>query len=247
MPRLVTALAVLAGLMLASLPARAAEMLVVIDAAQAGEDLQPGHLVGLDDAISLPAGARLSLLNQQGRLVLLKGPFDGPLSKAVQPSGDGGDPGVMQKIGDLMQGSDSIVSVGAARAVVPKGFAEVPNATLVSVMADGQRCLISRDPQLWRKDARAAVRLTLSGPGGKKKTLDWPAGKDRIALPRAFMADQSIVIADIAKNEVTLSLNLLPADRRNLAQILAWLGERRCIGQAAALMKDLREEARRAE
>ena len=247
MPRLMPALAVVAGLMLAILPARAAEMLVVIDATHAGADLQPGRMVGLDDAISLPAGARLSLLNQAGRLVLVKGPFDGPLSLAVPPSDDAGDPGVMQKIGDLMKGEDSVVAFGAARAVASQTPVAVPDATLISVMADGQRCLVSREPQLWRSDAKAATRLTLRAPGGRTQTLDWPAGKDRIALPPAFIADSSIVIADMGASEVTMTFNVLPADKRNLAQILAWLGERRCLGQAVALLKTLRQEARRAE
>ncbi len=247
MPRLMPALALIASLMFASLPASAAELLVVIDAQQAGAGLQPGQTVGLDDAISLPAGARLSLLNQAGRLVLVKGPFDGPLAQAVAASSDAGDPGVMHKIGDLMKGEDSIVSFGAARAVSGQKLVEVPNATFISVMADGQRCLISRGPQLWRSDATGAARLALKGPGGSKQTLDWPAGKDRIALPSAFIADSSIVIADMGAGEVTMTFNVLPADKRNLAQILAWLGERRCLGQATALLKALRQEALRAE
>lgn len=247
MPRLMTALALIVGFLLAGPAARAAELLVVIDATNAGADLQPGQMVGLEDAISLPAGARLSLLNRQGRMVLVKGPFDAPLSQAVQAAGDAADPGVMQKIGDLMKGDDSIVSFGAARAIATREHVIPPSATLISVMADGQRCLISRKPQLWRSDAKATARLTLTGPGGRKETLQWPAGADRIALPPAFIADRSIVTADMGSSEVTITLNLLPADKRNLAQILAWLGERHCLGQAAALVKDLRAEARRVE
>lgn len=247
MARLMPALALIASLVLASPAARAGELLVVIYAANAGADMQPGNMVKLDDAISLPAGARLSLLNQQGRLVLVKGPFDGPLSQAIPPSGDAGDPGIMQKIEDLMKGEDSIVYFGAARTITSRQRVIPPDATLISLMTDGQRCVISRKPQLWRNDAAPSTSLTLAGPGGRQETFRWPADKDRIALPAAFIADHSILIADIGKREVTVTLNLLPPDKRNLAEILAWLGERRCLGQAAALMKTLREEARRAE
>ena len=247
MPRLMLVLVMLACLAGLAPSVRAGEVLVVIDAAGTGTELQPGSTVSLDDSISLPAGARLSLLNQEGRLVLVKGPFDGELSSAVAASRTKpGDDGVMEKIAGLMEGKDSVVAFGASRALGTAPTAPVPHPTFISVMVPGPRCIVAAAPQMWRKDATSAESLVLTGPGGKSVTLDWPAGKDRIAMPAAFMVDHAKLEVSLAGKQVSLTLNLPPSNVRNVAEILAWLGERHCNGQAAALLKILRQEARAA-
>ena len=248
MPRLMLVLAMLACLTGLAPGARAGEVLVVIDATGTGTDLQPGTTVNLDDFVSLPAGARISLLNQEGRLVLVKGPFDGSLSSVVTATKTkAGNDDVMEKIAGLMEGKDSVVAFGASRALGTAPTAPVPHPALISVMAPGPRCVVATAPQLWRKDATSDESLTLTGPDGKSVTLAWPAGKDRIAMPAAFMVDNTELEATLAGKQVTLTLNLPPSNVRNVSQILAWLGERHCNGQAAALLKILRQEARAAQ
>ncbi len=248
MPRLIFVLAMLACLTAVAPGARASEVLVVIDAAGTGTDLQPGTTVKLDDAVSLPAGARLSLLNQEGRLVLVKGPFDGALSSVIAAAkAKASDAGVMEKIAGLMEGKDSVVAFGASRALGTAPTAPVPHPALISVVASGPRCIVATSPQLWRSDASAAASLTLTGPDGKTVNLDWPAGKDRIAMPAALMIDHASVKATLDGNEVNLNLNMPPPSVRNISEILAWLAERQCNGQAAALLKILRQEARAAQ
>ena len=243
--------AALAALMLTAPPLAAAQVLVVIDAAEAGEALAPGKLLQSSDVITLPEGARLSLLNQQGELVLIKGPFSGAIAGAIaDAAADAGAEGatVMEQIAGLIDGEDSLVSFGAARAVVEPGITdEVPHPTLISVMAPGPRCVIASDPQLWRSDATAAANLTLKDAAGKAHTLAWAAGADRIALPLDLMADGSAIETDLDGRAVRIDLNVRPDSVRNLSQILAWLAERGCKGQAAALLLALREEARAAQ
>jgi hypothetical protein len=242
--------AALCLLVLGAPPLLAAQVLVVIDATEAGEALTPGKLLQASDTITLPEGARLSLLNQQGELVLIKGPFSGAISGAIAATAEGGaeEASVMEKIAGLIDGKDSLVSFGAARAVVEPGIAdEVPHPTLLSVMSPGPRCVIASDPQLWRSDAAPALTLTLKGAAGKAHTLSWAAGADRIALPLDLMSDGAAIDVDVAGRAVRIDLAVRPDAVRNLAQLLAWMAERGCKGQAAALLLALREEAKAAQ
>ena len=70
--------------------------------------------------------------------------------------------------------------VGAVRSagIVPHG----PTIWHVDVTQSGTMCLAGSPVMLWRPDATAPVRLTVSGPGGAR-TVDWAAGQTSAAWP----------------------------------------------------------------
>jgi hypothetical protein len=124
---------------------------------------------------SLPDNARLTLRAGESVMVLASGgtrTFRGPGTFAA--NGAAGGP-------VLADANGRRARVGAVRnaGVVPRG----PTLWHVDVTQGGTFCLASpRDVMLWRPDASAPVRFTISGPGGTR-TLNWAANEPTMAWP----------------------------------------------------------------
>ncbi|MEA3013767.1 MAG: hypothetical protein QOD42_2312 [Sphingomonadales bacterium] len=73
--------------------------------------------------------------------------------------------------------------IGAVRSagIVPRG----PTIWHVDVTQSGNFCLAgSSNVMLWRPDASAPTRLTIAGPAGAPRVVQWPAGQPTRAWPR---------------------------------------------------------------
>jgi hypothetical protein len=73
--------------------------------------------------------------------------------------------------------------IGAVRSagIVPRG----PTIWHVDVTQSGNFCLAgASNVMLWRPDASAQTRLTIAGPAGAPRVVQWPAGQPTRAWPR---------------------------------------------------------------
>ena len=241
--KILVRIAVVAGLAGVPGAALAAQVLVVIDAKGAGDAFKPGTQLNADATVTLKAGAKLSLLSESGRMVVLTGPYEGKADKAAKPaSGDAG-PSVMAKISKLVAGQSKTIATGASRALTEDGPVP-PHPAFLSVMAAGERCALSGSPALWRADKSKEQTLTLTLGAGQSTTLKWAAGKDRILLPKLFIADGANITADLDGVAFVLHMNLRPAKVRKLVPLFGWMAEKNCTSQAAALLNVLRGEAK---
>lgn len=217
--------------------ARAAAEQAVVVASTAPGYVQ-GQLVPDGAAVSVPDGANAMFLFANGRMLRVKGPFDGPLDRMPDASGWGG-------VGSLVGGERFFqTDLGAARAVgspLQKGEEQV--FTLDPGRA-GTQCVKSGGTVLLRKPGDPAlVPATLREEGrGAAATLRWDKGAT-VPWPRELpMADGnsfSVAGAD-GRTRHTLTLRVIPADGQGaeLAMRLAGAG---CAIQAAALLDPVRE------
>ncbi len=224
--------------------ALAAQMLVVIDAENSGDSLKPGTMISADAPVKLAPGARVSLLSESGRLVVLSGPYDGKADNKGLIAGTPDAPSVMAKLSKLIAGQQATVATGAARSLGGQGPGKLlPHPSFISVMTSGEKCVLSNWPELWRSDAKTTQVLTLTNARGLESIVVWPAGKDRVDLPDAYVAAGASVTANLAGRSVELHLNIHPGAARNATETFAWMADQGCNEQATALLAALRRKA----
>ncbi len=108
-------------------------------------------------------------------------------------------------------------------------------------------------PVLRRKKSRMARTLSVKAlPDGAEKSVEWPAGSDRIGWPEGLaLTDGGRYLARVSTRkslagmsgratETTLVVHRLPAGLATDAHRAAWMAENGCIGQARALLAGLR-------
>lgn len=161
--------ALLAALLLSGAASAAANVLVVRSAGPSARSYPPGR--------SLPDNARLVLRAGDTVVVLAGGgtrTFRGPGS--FSPTGGAQGARTADSGGRRAR-------IGAVRSagIVPRG----PTIWHVDVTQSGTFCLTgTSNVMLWRPDASMPARLTIAGPGGAPRTVQWPAGQPTRAWPR---------------------------------------------------------------
>jgi hypothetical protein len=157
-----------AALLLTGAASAAANVLVVRSAGPSARAYPAGR--------SLPDNARI-VLRAGDTVVILAGggtrTFRGPGS--FSPTG-------AQSV-RVADAGGRRARIGAVRSagIVPRG----PTIWHVDVTQSGNFCLAgSSNVMLWRPDASAPTRLTIAGPAGAPRVVQWPAGQPTRAWPR---------------------------------------------------------------
>ncbi len=218
----------------------AAEQAVVVASTAPG--YAQGQLVADGAAVSVPDGANALFLFANGRMLRVKGPFDGPLDRMPDASGWSG-------VGSLVGGERFFqTDLGAARAVgspMQKGEEEV---FIIDPGRAGAQCVKSGGTVLLRKPADPAlVPATLrEESGGTAATLRWDKG-DAVPWPRELaMTDGgafSVAGAD-GRTRHSMTLRVIAADGLGAgqgAELAVRLAGAGCAAQAAALLDPVRD------
>ena len=162
--------AALAALLVAIAAPAAANVLVVRSAGPSAAAYPVGRSLPDNARITLRAGDSLVVLGASGTRS-----FRGPGTFS---------PGAAVQAGPrtLASNDGRRARIGAVRSagIVPRG----PTIWHVDVTQSGTFCLASAsNVMLWRPDASARTTLTISGPGGRPRTVQWAAGQATLAWP----------------------------------------------------------------
>jgi hypothetical protein len=136
-----------------------------------------------------------------------------------------------------MNDGGRVARIGAVRdaGIVPRG----PTLWHVDVTQSGTFCLTSAsNVMLWRPDASAPVRVTVSGPGGNR-TLNWAANEPTAALPGSAVADgatYTFTQPGVAV-PVTITFKLLTSQPRDVQSVATALIANGCQGQLDVLVE----------
>lgn len=186
---------------------------------------------------SLPDNARFTLRAGETVVVLGTGgtrTFRGPGTFAANGRGTGP---VL-----AADASGRRARVGAVRnaGVLPGGL----TIWHVDVMQSGTFCLTSaNNVMLWRPDASAPVRLTISGPGGPR-TLDWAAGAPTAPLPQPVTSGATYTITQPGVAvPVTITFRVLASEPRDVEGVAAALIANGCQGQLDVLVESQPQQA----
>ena len=224
-----------------------AGQLIVI--ASTAPELVPGQVVDGSKVLGVAAGARVTLIAEDGQVTTLKGPFTG------RPRAGPGVPGGAGLMGSLSRlvGGPSAAS-GALAVMRGSRGADPADAWAVQLVRSVNVCVrAGATPVLRRKKSRMAKLLTVKAlPDGAEKSVEWPAGSDRIGWPEGLaLTDGGRYLARVSSRkslagmsgrttETTLIVHLVPGGLPSDAHRAAWMAENGCIGQARALLAGLR-------
>lgn len=218
----------------------AAEQAVVVASTAPG--YAQGQLVADGAAVSVPDGANALFLFANGRMLRVKGPFDGPLDRMPDGSGWSG-------VGSLVGGERFFqTDLGAARAVgspMQKGEEQV---FTIDPGRAGTQCAKSGGTVLLRKPADPAlIPATLREQSrGAAATLRWDKGAT-VPWPRELpMTDGNAFSVSGPDGRVrhSLTLRVIPAEGLGAgqgAELAIRLAGAGCAIQAAALLDPVRD------
>lgn len=219
--------AAIAALLFATATAAAANVLVVRSSGPSAATYKAGR--------SLPDNARITLRQGDTVVLLTSGgtrTFRGPGTFAANASGGSGP--------QLATGSDGRrARVGAVRnaGVLPRG------GTIwdVDVTQSGTFCVVaSRPVMLWRPDASLPVALSIDGPGGADRTVQWAAGQPTLAWPSGTQladgASYSFRMPGVAV-PTQITFRTLSSEPADLDGVAAALIENGCEGQLDLLIE----------
>ncbi len=224
-----------------------AGQLVVIDTT--APELVRGQILDGSKPLGLAAGTRVTLIAEDGQVTTLQGPFSG------RPGAGPGVPGGSSLIGSLSRlvggpsaASGALAVMRGSRGAGPADAWAVNLVRSVNVCARAGGTLILRN-----KKSRSAKILTVKAlPDGAEKSVEWPAGSDRIGWPEGLaLTDGGRYLARIASRkslagisgrtaETTLVVHLVPGGLMTDAHRGAWMADVGCMGQARALLAGLR-------
>ncbi|MQP64594.1 hypothetical protein GE253_04465 [Niveispirillum sp. SYP-B3756] len=221
--------AALAALLL--VPAALAGSLVLVEAR--GVAMAPGTQVPDDKPLTLPDGAQMVLIAEDGSQITLRGPFSGIPAKEAGSQG-----GTVQALADLMGARATDTSaLGAARdAGQPP---PLPEPWLIDAGASGSGCLRpGHTLVLWRAAAQKRQKLTLM-PADRSWTANatWPAGEQRLALPDLPVQEGATFLLELDGNAAAITFHHLPDAVTARKMVGGWLLARGCDRQAHALLK----------
>ncbi|MCB2100349.1 MAG: hypothetical protein KDE22_05730 [Rhodobacterales bacterium] len=237
----VTLLAALFTLAL-GLPAALAQF-VVIESAAPG--IAPGLVVEPGQSLTVPAGASVTLIGQDGTPVTLTGPYQGA---PEAPKGAAGGSKLIATLSHLVgsAGSDA-TALGAMRAAIQTG--NPPSPWAIDVDRSGAQCAMAGSaPKLWMSKAPAkAVTLKIKatggmGSGGGSANVSWAPGATTAAWPDRLALDDGadyLLRVSGGMNAAKVTIRLVPDGLPSDAHKAAWMADQGCESQARALLASL--------
>lgn len=234
--------AMMAGLILLGFvgSAHAADLLIL---KSTQPSLPEGFFIDDADPLSLPAGAELTLVDEAGNKIILKGPYSGVPTARKSGNETGLGSRMLMALAQLIVGpAPSARTMGATRGAPA---ARVDDFWLLNVSASGDHCLRTDIPTtLWRPKADKAEKLSIKRhrsrqwvraewPAGDN-TLDWPGGMD-------LVDDATYLVrlgSGIAVSRVVV--HLVPKDLPSDFHRVAWMTRKGCKRQARAFLSRLK-------
>ena len=208
-----------------------AATLVVVEARGIG--LKPGAILQSDAVLTLKQGQHLTLISETGSTLKIDGPYNKP-PVAVE----GGGVNLNDTLRALVtQREARSGEYGTTRAAV---LAKLPDPWLVDVTHGGNGCMLeNRAPVFWRPAADSASTLAVAPTDRSwKAQAKWPAGDDRLSITTDVpMRGGETYVVTVGGAESAITMVSVPAALTNDAMRTAWMAEKGCEAQAAALLR----------
>lgn len=215
--------------------------LVVIASTGAPEAMKPGTILASSATITLPKGAKLTLISQAGEISHIAGPYKGKPPKAGEDKDSASSTAVaLNTIADAVTGRKAQSdAVGAVRKVaVGRETARVGGIWPLNVDSSGPRCLLAAGNHLWRRDPSRQTEVSLRGSGGRALGIIWKSGDRRLAIPDNILGDGERLAVSVGKSVRRFDVYVLPDDigTRRHGRVLNWLISVGCRRQAHELI-----------
>lgn len=214
-----------------------AGQLVIVESTAPG--LESGGILDTAQRLEIAAGARITVIAEDGTVRTLEGPFSGTLGGGGPASGDRG---VVASLARLIAGKGAQSGTLGVMRGGPR--ADPPDPLVVDIFRSGTHCAAAdKVVRLWRQNTRRAILLEMKTlPYGAKVRADWPVGASSIVWPGDLaLKDGGEYLAKRAKGLTAsrLILRLVPAGLPSQAHRIAWMADAGCARQARDLLAGL--------
>lgn len=220
------------GAALVAAQATAAELVVV---ESRGITLKPGQVVDDAQKITLQRGDELTLVDESGAVIKLRGPYDGAPTAS---SGTGVD--VSNAIAALGTGG-SHTAMGVVRAKVDD--VTLPEPWVVDVTHSGKACVRPGTTVVfWRSPSSGVTKLRIMPVDRTwRAETEWPAGASELAAPSMFpITDRQTYLFDLGGQTSTVTLVHVPASLGTDRMRAAWMLQKNCLNQTKALIATMK-------
>ena len=223
-------------LVVISAPAAADDFLVIKSTVPA---LRLGTVVTSGQALKLSAGAQVSLINEAGKVVKLKGPYTGILAGNNSAGKKGKSLTVLASlVRATVRDSNSVAAIRAGSGLSP------PNPYWIDVTQSATACLPAGEkPTLWRAKSSFSSEMTFrAANSGQSFDLSWSSGDKNLPWPteEKVQANTNYVISQFGVTGTkTLKINFLPGGLHSPVQQAALMSEMGCQPQALRLLAQL--------
>ena len=236
---------------------------LVVFAAQ-GVNLKPGDTVDGTKPFTLEAGQSATLISDSGKMLKLRGPYSAvPLSEtgrqgatvtdalaalASAPRTTSATLGASRDAAGTVhlapgggpEGPAAARSKGGSIGGILSGDDGVPEPWVISVAGSGHRCAREGSELIfWRtdKNPEQEIKVGIASESWRARTR-WPGGYAKLAAPDTMpRLDGSVFTVDVGSASTTLTLHIMPQSVTAAPVLAAWMVEKGCISQAAALMR----------
>ncbi|MBL8707056.1 MAG: DUF4384 domain-containing protein, partial [Rhodospirillales bacterium] len=237
-----------------AVPAPGTSSLVIISSTADG--FKKGDRVGTAQAIAVPSGTRVVLMDAQGKVMTVRGPFTGQLGtseiNAPTPRPTGAfrtvsdASSLLERLGDALRGGDEAPrKIGAFRGVGASGLglgATPADPWAIDVTASGHWCVAADKAVTMTRGANTSFdSITIeTKPSGAKMDVPWPAGQASLQWPASVPAKNGATYELRMGGTVTsVALHLLDQKGATPGQVALWMAEQGCQRQASAMIDSL--------
>ena len=227
------AVTVFVGACLAVPGARADDMVVVSNSAAIG--FARGTVIEDGSNVTIPAGARLALIDVSGRGLIVRGPYKGPLHAPLSET---------PKTASVLATVKSILTAGSLSSGVARKAGDdphPPDPRLIDVSGDATVCVdLGGMVELWSHPPARRTKLFVTRLAtGERAELEWPANESTVPWPGTIqIADreryQFAFLGALSRPRLLIKLEPPGALAVASAKRLADAG---CLGQAVTMLE----------
>jgi hypothetical protein len=220
-----------AGALVIQAVTAAAADLVVTQSSIPG--ITPGMVVDGKQPINIRAGAKLSLVSSNGKVINLVGPYNGVPDPAQGPADDK----LVTALSALMTNdAGNSAQIGAVRDTSARARPPLD----IDITVSGTQCVLAnKAPGLWQPGGEQIESLWIATKTGAAIVVAWPKGEARQPWPAALpLTDQMHyqLLRQPAKAEAEVIIRVIPGNLPSDAHRAAAMAEAGCTAQALALL-----------
>ena len=216
-----------------------AELIVI--AVSGTESFTPGSNLDPGQPITLPEGARITVLSKSGEMRVIDGPYSDALTTDEQQNTSDGSADQWNAVKSFMGSPDTRSEVLGVSRNIDSGVPPTPGVWQVSVDSSGPRCTRASQLTLWRRNAEKDQQISIRSASNKFKGLNWKAGNEELALPQEFVVEEGRMIVSVDGDLRDLELHVMSDQNQDLGSgtLLSWLIEKQCNRQALSLIENV--------
>ena len=228
---------------------------IVISAEPALEAFEPGTKFVVNDVLTVPEGATVTLLGEDGTVTAIPGPARVIVTEDAVEGAAAPDPqkveaqrSTLAKLGELLAGDQPrSETLGVSRSLDnAKNASGLDDPWALSAEESGQGCFRDGAVTLARKDvlSTASVTYRYDGAAAAQEQV-WPKGDAGLSLAQPVPENAKRLMLEMDKTFAAIDLHRLPPaiEATDTLGLLGWMLDSGCDRQARVLVRKLASDA----